>query len=85
MIFLSDGAANQDVAQLPSYMDTSLYHQHPCLAGIRAAQNAKDNGTIVFTIGYDLERTRHGSRAVQDSRAGPRTTITSYDTIKQMA
>lgn len=84
MIFLSDGAANQDVAQLPSYMDTSLYHQHPCLAGIRAAQNAKDNGTIVFTIGYDLNGLGTDPEQCKTS-SGAKDTITSYDTIKQMA
>jgi hypothetical protein len=84
IVFLSDGAANEDVGQLPSYMDTSYYHQHPCYAGIRAAQNAKGLGTIIFTIGYDLNGLGTDYEQCKTS-SGSKDSITSFDTIKQIA
>ena len=80
MIFLSDGAANEVPAQYPSYMDTAYYKQHPCQAGIRAAQNAKDNGTIVFAIGYDLNGMGTDPEQCLDSN-GNKDSITSFDAI----
>jgi hypothetical protein len=84
MIFLSDGAANEDVAQLPSYMDTAQYHQHPCDAGVRAAQNAKGRGTIIFSIGYDLNGLGTDPEQCLTS-SGNKDDITSFDAIQAIA
>jgi hypothetical protein len=52
IVFLSDGAANTGPAYLPA---NSPYLKTPCHQGITSAQAAGAAGTMVFTIGYDLE------------------------------
>ncbi len=51
MIFLSDGAANTGGTW---HSSSSPYRTNPCRQGITSAQWAKDAGTTVYAIGYDL-------------------------------
>jgi hypothetical protein len=57
IVFLSDGAANTSPQDLPNlhWRNNPTWTARPCGSGVRAAQNAKDAGTIVYTIGYDLD------------------------------
>jgi len=51
IVFLSDGAANTG----PSYYSTSSpYRTKPCHQGVTSSNNAKNAGTIVYSIGYAL-------------------------------
>ncbi|HEY7795074.1 MAG TPA: pilus assembly protein TadG-related protein [Gaiellaceae bacterium] len=51
IIFLSDGAANYG----PSfYPNSSPYRATPCHQGVTSAGFAKAGGTLVYSIGYDL-------------------------------
>lgn len=58
IIFLSDGAANTWPKNVPNghwLSGWSPWGQRPCGAGIQAAANAKGGGTVIYTIGYDLD------------------------------
>jgi hypothetical protein len=61
IIFLSDGAANtmpQNVANGHwSQNGPGGWIQRPCGAGVHAASLAKAAGTVIYTIGYDLDGT----------------------------
>jgi hypothetical protein len=54
IIFLSDGAANTSPKNHPNGIWQNNYFNSPCAAGVQAAQNAKDAGILVYSIGYDL-------------------------------
>jgi uncharacterized membrane protein len=54
IVFLSDGAANSTPRRLPDYLTDDAMRLHPGATGVGAAKNAKDGGTTVYTIGYDL-------------------------------
>jgi hypothetical protein len=57
VIFLSDGAANTTPRFIPEYLSDAndrYYRAHPCRAGMAVADNVKAKGTIIYTIGYDL-------------------------------
>jgi Flp pilus assembly protein TadG len=51
IVFLSDGAANTGPNFLPS---TSPYRTKPCGQGVASAGTAKGQGTLIFSIGYDV-------------------------------
>lgn len=55
IIFLSDGAANTSPRSIPSGHWSNNVWQTPCGAGVQSAGNVKAAGTIVYTIGYDLD------------------------------
>jgi hypothetical protein len=57
IIFLSDGAANTSPTRLPlgHWRNTGFWRDHPCGAGVQAAANAKASGTVIYSIGYDLD------------------------------
>jgi Flp pilus assembly protein TadG len=57
IIFLSDGAANTSPTRLPTghWRNTPYWRDHPCGAGVQAAAIAKSTGTVIYTIGYDLD------------------------------
>jgi Flp pilus assembly protein TadG len=86
IVFLSDGAANTTPRDLPSYMDNPNMRLHPCAAGVAAANHAKAQGTIVYTIGYDLEGQ---SGAYENCKLYPSgnndSSITAWDAIRSMA
>jgi Flp pilus assembly protein TadG len=60
IIFLSDGAANTTPRYLPPYLEP--WRGKPCQAGIHAAEQAKSGGTIVYTIGYDVDADTNGGQ-----------------------
>ena len=80
IVFLSDGAANTTPRWISSYMEP--WRTRPCAAGVEAARRVKDSGTIIYTIGYDLnglgtdyEQCRlRPSGCSSKERASPRTT-----------
>ena len=57
IIFLSDGAANTAPRNIPSshWMYPDTWRARPCGAGVESASWAKSRGTVVYTIGYDLD------------------------------
>jgi hypothetical protein len=57
IIFLSDGAANTMPTNLPTghWLDNGQAIARPCGKGVEAAAWAKGRGTIIYTIGYDLD------------------------------
>jgi len=61
MIILTDGAANVSPAKVPSYIPGS-HLTKPCTMGLDAATHAKSLGTIVFTIGYDVDADSNGGQ-----------------------
>ena len=62
MILLTDGAANTTPKFLPGYLDNTYDKAHPCGSGIKAANHAKGMGTIVYTIGYDVDADTNGGQ-----------------------
>ena len=93
IIFISDGAANT----APRWMstDTELYRTRPCNAGKRAAALAKAAGTVIYSIGYDLNgfgtdyeqcRIYNPAPAIPGGGTnGALEGITSYDAIRDIA
>ncbi len=57
IIFLSDGAANTWPKTVPATHWTNNWGwgQRPCGMGVQSATNIKQSGTIIYTIGYDLD------------------------------
>jgi Flp pilus assembly protein TadG len=83
IIFLSDGAANYG----PSYYgDTSPYRMQPCHQGISSAAGIKARGTLLYTIGYDLDALDGGANTCQDY-LGPleQPEISAYATLQAIA
>ncbi|MEP7223857.1 MAG: TadE/TadG family type IV pilus assembly protein [Actinomycetota bacterium] len=86
IIFLSDGAANTTPKYLPAYADNSYDRLHPCAAGLAAATNAKARGSIVYTIGYDLNGAGTDPETCKLYPGGAvDTTMTAWDAIRAMA
>lgn len=52
IIFFSDGAANIGPNYYPS---SSPYRATPCAQGVTSAAGVKASGTLVYSIGYDLD------------------------------
>jgi hypothetical protein len=56
IVFLSDGAANTWPKNTGSHWTNSWgWGQRPCAMGVQAATNVKQGGTIIYSIGYDLD------------------------------
>ena len=58
---VTDGAANVSPRYVPSYIPTPHLTQ-PCTMGIDAARQIKGAGTIVYTIGYDVDSDSNGGQ-----------------------
>jgi hypothetical protein len=86
IVFLSDGAANTTPRDLPSYIDNPTMRLHPCAAGVGAAGYAKQQGTIIYTIGYDLEGQGGAYENCKLYPSGANdSSITAWDAIRAMA
>lgn len=86
IIFLSDGAANTTPRYMPSYADNSYNRTHPCAAGLAAATYAKARGTIVYSIGYDLNGSGTDPETCKLYSSGNvDTTMTAWDAIRAIA
>lgn len=86
IVFLSDGAANTTPRFMPSYIDTSTMRQHPCGAGVAVANAAKGGGTIIYTIGYDLNGSGTDYETCKLYPSGANDgSMTAWDAIRAMA
>ena len=56
IVFIGDGAANSSPMNLPTghWTNNPTNQQRPCGTAVQSAQRVKDQGTVVYTIGYDL-------------------------------
>jgi hypothetical protein len=85
IVFFSDGAANIGPTFYPS---SSPYRKQPCHQGVTSANNAKTNGTKVYSIGYDLDALSGGAnKCTSGGFTGPDEvpTITAYQALQQIA
>lgn len=83
IVFLSDGAANIG----PTYYPTSSpYRMQPCHQGVWSAATIKSRGTLIYSIGYDLNAVNGGANLCTDYNGGAeRPAITAYSAIQQIA
>ena len=85
IVFMSDGAANVTPRRVPDYLDNPADRAGPCGAGIKAAAQAKARGTIVYTIGYDLNGFGTDYERCRNANTGEEEGITAFDAMKQIA
>ena len=78
IIFLSDGAANTTPRFVPNYIDNPADRAKPCGSGVKAANHVKGLGTIVYTIGYDVDADSNGGRCGNEG-------LTASSALQQMA
>jgi hypothetical protein len=83
IIFLSDGAANIG----PTYYPTnSPYRMQPCHQGVWSAAPIKANGTLIYSIGYDLDAVNGGANVCTDYNGRLESpSITAYSALQQIA
>lgn len=83
IVFFSDGAANTG----PSYYSsTSNYRRRPCQQGVNSASAIKGTGTLIYSIGYDLDALNGGANICQSyTGATESPAITAYDAIRLIA
>jgi Flp pilus assembly protein TadG len=84
IVFFSDGAANTG----PNYYSSSSpYRRRPCQQGVTSASVVKSTGTLVYTIGYDLDASGGTANICEDGVDGDPESpaITAYDALRQMA
>ena len=85
IVFFSDGAANTGPGYYPT---TSPYRKQPCHQGVTSAGFAKAKGTLVYSIGYDLNAMNGGANKCQSmSPSGPDESpaITAYQALQSIA
>jgi len=84
IIFFSDGAANTG----PTYLSSSSpYRTQPCHQGVNSAATIKAAGTLIYSIGYDLDALNGGANICQNGVTGNNESpaITAYSAISQIA
>jgi Flp pilus assembly protein TadG len=84
IVFLSDGAANYG----PSYYSsTSAYRKQPCHQAVNSAATIKATGTVIYSIGYDLDAQNGGANICAESpNVRPESpTISAYQALSQIA
>jgi Putative Flp pilus-assembly TadE/G-like/von Willebrand factor type A domain len=83
IVFFSDGAANTGPTY---YSTTSPYRRQPCHQGVNSAGVIKGQGTLIYTIGYDLDA-NGGSANICQSYTGSNESpsITAYNALRSMA
>ena len=83
IVFLSDGAANIG----PSYYaNSSPYRKQPCRQGVTSAANIKARGTIIYSIGYDLDALNGGANeCLAYDGKDEKPAITAYQALQQIA
>jgi hypothetical protein len=83
IVFLSDGAANIGPTYYPA---SSPYRTQPCHQGITSAAGVKARGTLLFTIGYDLNAEGgDANRCTHENGSDEVPAITAFSTLQQMA
>jgi hypothetical protein len=83
IVFFSDGAANIG----PTYYATSSpYRQQPCHQGVWSASAQKSKGTIIYSIGYDLNAVSGGAnKCTSYTGSAEQPGITAYQALQQIA
>ena len=85
IVFFSDGAANIGPTY---YAASSPYRKQPCHQGVASAATVKSGGTIIYSIGYDLNAVDGGANTCRyNGASGPLETpsITAYSAIQSIA
>jgi Flp pilus assembly protein TadG len=84
IVFLSDGAANTAGTW---HGDTSPYRLTPCRQGVTSAGMAKAAGTVIYSIGYDLDGAGSSPEICKNAVTGAPESggITAWDAIQQIA
>jgi Flp pilus assembly protein TadG len=85
IVFFSDGAANYGPTYLPS---SSPYRKQPCHQGVNSAAAQKSRGTLIYSIGYDLNALNGGANKCQvGGMGGPDEVpaITAYQALSSIA
>ncbi len=83
IIFLSDGAANYGPK---FYGDASSYRRQPCRQGLASAAAAKARGTLLYTIGYDLDALNGGANVCESALGGlEQPGISAHEALSSMA
>jgi len=83
VVFLSDGAANIGPTY---YSTTSPYRRQPCHQGVWSAATIKSRGTLIYSIGYDLDADNGGAnKCTSYTGANESPAITAYSAISQIA
>ena len=88
IVFLSDGAANIGPSDLPL---TSPYRKTPCHQGVNSAATIKAKGTLIYSIGYDLNALGGGANVCQTTASdgspgnAESPSITAYSALQQIA
>ncbi|MDX6438544.1 MAG: hypothetical protein QOF45_1127 [Gaiellaceae bacterium] len=82
IIFLSDGAANTGPTLYPT---SSPYRTKPCHQGVTSAAAIKAKGTVIYSIGYDLNAVNGGANVCTSYTGTTETGITAYSAIQQIA
>ncbi len=84
IVFFSDGAANTGPTY---YSSTSPYRRRPCQQGVSSAGVIKSQGTLIYTIGYDLDSVGGTSNICASGVTGDPESpaITAYDALRLMA
>jgi hypothetical protein len=85
IVFFSDGAANQGPKYYPK---SSSYRKQPCHQGVWSASTIKSRGTLVFSIGYDLDAENGGANECKEESYNghdEKPPITAYQAIQQIA
>jgi hypothetical protein len=82
IVFLSDGAANTGPT---TYATNSPYRTKPCHQGVTSAGVIKGKGTVIYSIGYDLNAVNGGANVCTSYTGATETGITAYSAIQQIA
>jgi hypothetical protein len=83
IVFLSDGAANIGPTY---YSSSSPYRKQPCHQGVWSAAPIKSKGTLIYSIGYDLDALNGGANKCETWDSKPESpTITAYQALQQIA
>jgi hypothetical protein len=85
IVFLSDGAANIGPAYTPEYPATSTYRTQPCHQGVWSADTIKGKGTLIYSIGYDLNANGGGANKCTSYTGATEPGITAYSAIEAIA
>jgi Flp pilus assembly protein TadG len=83
IVFLSDGAANIGPTY---YSSSSPYRKQPCNQGVWSSNAIKAKGTIIYSIGYDLDALNGGANTCEtwDGR-NESPAITAYQALERIA
>jgi hypothetical protein len=83
IVLLSDGAANYGPNYYPA---SSPYRRQPCHQGVWSAAAIKARGTIIYSIGYDLDALNGGANeCLSYTGADEVPAITAYSALQQIA